>query len=131
MSSSVTQKRMRNLRSSLKHISLCLNAKTLSVLGIASRQNLVRLREREQEIADHIDSAQIILLLMSPSFIASDQLYENEMMRAINRQESGDAVRVIPIAVRSIAPGDPDKTPLPKDTGSASQWQAYRVMAQC
>jgi nucleoside phosphorylase len=72
---------------------------------------------REQEIANHIDSAQIILLLMSPSFLASDQLYENEMMRAINRQLSGDAVRVIPITVRHIAPGDPDKTPFQKIQG--------------
>jgi nucleoside phosphorylase len=72
---------------------------------------------REQEIANHIDSAQIILLLMSPSFIASDQLYENEMMRAINRQQSGNAVRVIPITVRHIAPGDPDKTPFQKIQG--------------
>jgi hypothetical protein len=69
------------------------------------------------EIAKHIDSAQIILLLMSPSFVASDQLYEDQMMRAINRQRSGDPVRVIPIAVRHIAPGDPDKTPYQKIQG--------------
>jgi len=72
---------------------------------------------REQQIANHIDSAQIILLLMSPSFIASDQLYVNEMMRALNRQRAGDAVRVIPIAVRHIALGDPDKTPFQKIQG--------------
>jgi nucleoside phosphorylase len=65
----------------------------------------------EEEIAERIDSAQIVLLLMSPSFIASDQLYENEMTRAIERQKAGDPVRVIPIAVRHIASSDPDKTP--------------------
>jgi hypothetical protein len=75
---------------------------------------------RKQEIANHIDSAQIILLLMSPSFLASDQLYDDEMTRAIKRQESGDAVRVIRITVRHIDSGNPDdldspdKTPLQK-----------------
>jgi len=72
---------------------------------------------REQEIAEHINSAQIILLLMSPSFLKSDQLYENEMMRAIERQKAGDPVRVIPIAVRPIPLGDPDKTPYQKIQG--------------
>jgi nucleoside phosphorylase len=94
----------------------------------------------EQEIADHIDSAQIILLLMSPSFIASNQLYDNEMMRAIKRQQSGDAVRVIPIAVRHIAPGDPDKTPfqkiqgLPRNGKPIESWrsadEAWAMIAQ-
>ncbi len=58
-------------------------------------------QEWEQETAKHIDSAQIILLLVSPSFLASDQLYENEMMRAMERQASG-AARVIPIIIRSV-----------------------------
>ncbi len=58
-------------------------------------------REWEQETASHIDSAQIILLLVSPSFLASDQLYENEMMLAMERQVSGDA-RVVPIILRSV-----------------------------
>jgi nucleoside phosphorylase len=77
---------------------------------------------RKQEIANHIDSAQIILLLMSPSFLASDQLYDEEMTRAIKRQESGDAVRVIRITVRHIHidsgnlddADNPNKTPLQK-----------------
>jgi nucleoside phosphorylase len=85
----------------------------------------------EQEIAEHIDSAQIVLLLMSPSFIASDQLYENEMTRAIERQKAGDSVRVIPIAVRHIAPSDPDKTPdfqkiqgLPRNGRPIEAWRS-------
>ena len=67
-------------------------------------------QEWEQETANHIDSAQIILLLVSPSFLASDQLYENEMMRAMKRQDSGDA-RVVPIILRSV---DLGKTPFKK-----------------
>jgi TIR domain len=68
----------------------------------------------EQEIADHIDSAQIILLLLSPSYLASDHLYYNEMIRAIKRQESDTTVRVISIIVRHFAPGDPSITPFQK-----------------
>ena len=58
-------------------------------------------QEWEHETANYIDSAQIILLLISPSFLASDQLYENEMMRAMERQALG-AARVIPIILRSV-----------------------------
>ena len=95
-------------------------------------------KNREDQIAEYIASAQIILLLMSPSFIASDQLYENEMTRAIARQKSGDPVRVIPIAVRYIAPNDPDKTPeyqkiqgLPRNGRPIESWRsADEVWAQ-
>ena len=61
---------------------------------------------REQEIAEHIDSAQIILLLISPSYLASDSLYDDEMMRAIYRQRPGEPVRVISIIVRHVAPSE-------------------------
>ncbi len=61
---------------------------------------------RQQEIADRIDSAQIILLLISPSYLASDSLYDYEMMHAIDRQQSGDPVRVISIIVRHVAPSE-------------------------
>jgi TIR domain len=57
--------------------------------------------EWEQETANRIRSAQIILLLISPSFLASDQLYYNEMMYAMERHEAG-AARVVPIIVRSV-----------------------------
>ena len=94
----------------------------------------------EQEIATRIDSAQIILLLMSTSFLASDDLYKNQMMRAINRQQSGKAVRVIPIAVRYVAPGNPDIVPfqkiqgLPRNGKPIESWrsadEAWAMIAQ-
>src|SRR5579884_671244 len=60
--------------------------------------------EREREITDylntaHIITAQIILLLISPHFMASDYCYNKEMQRAIERHERGEA-RVIPIILR-------------------------------
>ena len=67
-------------------------------------------QEWEQETASHIDSAQIILLLVSSSFLASDQLYENELMRAMERQAAG-AARVVPIILRYV---DLEQTPFKK-----------------
>ncbi len=56
--------------------------------------------EWEKEISNLIDQSQIVLLLISPSFLASDHLYEQEMQQAMKRHESGDA-RVVPIIIRS------------------------------
>jgi tetratricopeptide (TPR) repeat protein len=55
--------------------------------------------EWEKEIEKHLDTAQIILLLISPEFIASDYCYRIEMKRALERHEAGEA-RVIPIILR-------------------------------
>lgn len=52
-----------------------------------------------QAIDQHINTADVILLLVSSDFIASDYCYEREMMRALDRQECGDA-RVIPVILR-------------------------------
>jgi len=47
----------------------------------------------------HIDTDDVILLLVSPDFIASDYCYQREMTRAMERHQSGEA-RVIPIILR-------------------------------
>ncbi|WP_421774260.1 toll/interleukin-1 receptor domain-containing protein [Gracilimonas sp.] len=52
--------------------------------------------EFENEIDENLESSDIILLLVSPYFLASDYCYEIEMKRAIERHENGEA-RVIPI----------------------------------
>ena len=39
----------------------------------------------------NLDAAQVILLLVSSDFIASDYCYEREMGRAMERQKNGDA----------------------------------------
>jgi hypothetical protein len=55
------------------------------------------------ELADaidgHLDAADVILLLISPDFIASDYCYEREMKRAMERHRKGEA-RVIPVILR-------------------------------
>jgi hypothetical protein len=57
--------------------------------------------EWEKEIDTHLDSAHIILLLVSPDFLASDYCYGIEMKRALERHEAGTA-RVIPIILRPV-----------------------------
>src|ERR1700719_448456 len=55
--------------------------------------------EWEQEIDKHLDEAQMILLLISDSFLASHYCYSVEMQRAIERHERKEA-RVIPVILR-------------------------------
>ncbi|WP_369405764.1 toll/interleukin-1 receptor domain-containing protein [Sphingomonas asaccharolytica] len=47
----------------------------------------------------HMEQDDIILLLVSPDFLASDYCYEREMQRALARHETGTAV-VIPVILR-------------------------------
>jgi TIR domain len=55
----------------------------------------------EQEINSHLETAQIILLLISSDFIASEYCYSIEMKLAIERHERGEA-RVIPVILRWV-----------------------------
>jgi hypothetical protein len=54
-----------------------------------------------QEIETRIDTANIILLLVSPDFIYSDYCYTFEMRQAIDRHKEGKAY-VIPIILRPV-----------------------------
>ncbi len=80
--------------------------------------------EWEKEINQHLNSAEIILLLVTPDFMASHYCYGVEMKRALERQEQGEAV-VIPIILRPV---DWESTPLsklqalPKDGKPAMTW---------
>lgn len=53
------------------------------------------------EIDEHLNTADIILLLVSSDFIDSDYCYDVEMKRALKRHEAEDA-RVIPIILRPV-----------------------------
>jgi tetratricopeptide (TPR) repeat protein len=55
----------------------------------------------EEKIHHYLQSAQIILLLISPDFINSDYCYDIEMQRALERHHRGDA-KVIPIILRPV-----------------------------
>ncbi len=55
--------------------------------------------EWEHEIDAHLNEAEIILLLISTSFLASKYCYSIEMKRALERYEAGET-RIIPIILR-------------------------------
>jgi hypothetical protein len=81
----------------------------------------------ERILDEHLETADIILLLVSPSFIASDYCWGKEMNRALERQEDGRAV-VIPIIVR---PSDGWETApfghlqaLPNDGKPITEWSS-------
>lgn len=80
--------------------------------------------EWKKQIFAHLDQAQIILLLISPDFIASEFCYSIELARAIARHDNNEA-RVIPILLR---PTDWEGTPfeklqaLPSDGRPITNW---------
>jgi len=55
----------------------------------------------QNEIDKRLNAADIILLLISPDFIASNYCYSVEVKRAMERHEAGEA-RVIPIILRPV-----------------------------
>jgi nucleoside-triphosphatase THEP1 len=57
--------------------------------------------EWKEEIIRHIEMSRIILLLISPDFLASDDCYGLEMKRTLERNEAGE-VRVVPIFLRPV-----------------------------
>jgi hypothetical protein len=78
-------------------------------LALMKRQNLIAgWHDRRIQLGDDVDDtinkeleqADIILLLVSSDFIASNYCYSKEMARAMERHEAGQA-RVIPIILRS------------------------------
>jgi hypothetical protein len=80
--------------------------------------------EWENQIDRHIELAQIILLMISADFLASDYCYDTEMMRVMERHED-EEVRVIPVVLR---PCDWWDAPfgklqaLPKDAKPVTTW---------
>ena len=66
--------------------------------------------EWQPEIRFHLQTADIILLLISPNFFASDHLYQEDMSEALARHERGEAL-VIPILLRPV---DWEATPISK-----------------
>lgn len=57
--------------------------------------------DQKQAIDEHLDTAHIILLLISSDFMNSDYCYSVEMQRALERHKQGRA-RIIPILLRPV-----------------------------
>jgi hypothetical protein len=82
-------------------------------------------KDLEHEINSHLEDANVILLLVSPDFVASDYCYSKEVARALERHQAGE-VRVVPVILRPV---DWKKLPLgkllalPKDGYPVTKWQ--------
>lgn len=80
--------------------------------------------EWDEAINKELEAADVILLLVSPTFMASDYAFEEEFARAVERHERGEAL-VIPIIVR---PADWEWPPLnklqavPRDAKPITTW---------
>jgi hypothetical protein len=75
-------------------------------------------------IDTHLDTASIILLLVSADFLASDYCTSVEMQRAMARHDNGEAV-VIPIILRDVDWHSADfgrLQALPKDARPITSW---------
>jgi TIR domain/NACHT domain len=78
-----------------------------------------------QEINTHFETAELILLLISPDFLASDYCYGVEMRQALDRHERGDA-KVIPVILRPVDwQGAPFESlqGLPRDMKPVTLWK--------
>jgi hypothetical protein len=80
--------------------------------------------EFDKSISQYLESADIILLLISADFLASDYCYGREMRRALERHDAGEA-RVIPVILHAC---DWQHMPFgkllaaPKDGRPVSKW---------
>ena len=79
----------------------------------------------EDEIHTHLNTAHLILLLISPDFLASDYCYSVEMTRAMERYEAEEAV-VIPLFLRPV---DYQGTPFEKLQGLPRNGKPLSAMA--
>ncbi|UCF94036.1 MAG: toll/interleukin-1 receptor domain-containing protein [Desulfobacterales bacterium] len=81
--------------------------------------------EWEEQIRSNIQRAQIILLLVSPDFLASDYCWNIEVTHALERYRNKEAA-VVPVILR---PCDWESTPLgklqavPKNALPVTSWQ--------
>lgn len=79
----------------------------------------------EKEIRSHLESADLVLLLVSPDFLASQYCFDVEMRRALERHDSGTC-RVIPVVLRPV---EWRETPfarlqaLPRDAKPITTWR--------
>jgi len=123
-----------NLRKKLEnHISIL---KRQGVIDLWHDRKIMAGNEWAQEIDDHINSADIILLLVSDNFIASDYCYDIEMKRAMERHNAGEA-QVIPVVLDEV---DWSRAPfaklkaLPTDGKAIKSWsnrsKAFKDVAQ-
>ena len=78
----------------------------------------------QSEIDNHLYNSDIVVLLISPDFVASDYCFGNELSKAIELHEANKAI-VIPIIVRPVNWNDAPFSKiqaLPKDAKAVTTW---------
>jgi hypothetical protein len=103
------------------HLSILKRSKTIEAWH--DRQILPS-QEWDKQINTHLETADIILLLISDDFLASDYCWDVEVERAMVRHEAGEAC-VIPIILREVDwKGAPfgKLQGLPKDMVPVTKW---------
>jgi tetratricopeptide (TPR) repeat protein len=90
----------------------------------------------EDQVDQHLEAAQLILLLISPDFLHSDYCYGTEMKRALARHAKGEAW-VLPIHLRPVdweGAAFTSLQALPTDARPVTAWrnrdQAFKNIAQ-
>lgn len=74
--------------------------KRQGVISVWHDRRIMAGQEIDHAISDNLETADIILLLVSSDFLASDYCYDREMTRAMERHAAGEAV-VIPVILRA------------------------------
>ncbi len=93
-------------------------------IDIWHKGKIIAGRDRVNEVRTHLNSAHVILLLISSAYIASDELY-NEATQAMQRLETG-AGDVIPVLLRPVPwQGTPfgGLSPLPDNGLPLTSWR--------
>lgn len=81
--------------------------------------------EIDNDISINLESSKVILLLISPYFLASDYCYEREMVRALEKHESKEAV-IIPVILH---PCDWHSSPFGKLLATPTDGKAISMFA--
>lgn len=117
----------------IKHLSIL---KRQGVIQAWHDRQITAGTEWEGQIDQHLNSAQIILLLISPDFMASDYCYDIELTRAMERHQSKTAC-VIPVILRPVdwkGASFGKLQSLPKDAKPITSWtnqdEAFLNVAQ-
>jgi hypothetical protein len=105
----------------MRHLSILRRS---GLINIWHSKNIPAGDPRAGKIDEKIDAADLILLLISPGFLASDECYDHQLRRALERHEAGHT-RVIPVILR---PGEYSDTPfiklqgLPRNSRPVTSW---------
>jgi hypothetical protein len=73
--------------------------KRQGIIHVWHDRRIVAGKDIHREISENLKAAAVVLLLVSPDFLASDYCYDRELARAMERHREGSA-RVIPVILR-------------------------------